>query len=135
MMPTKKMQKRNVYWMLMAILCLLLITPFRNISTIQPADVRHAVTVSAEDSLTARIEDGKLNGLTELRHFLNATIEKNTSRTRIAHRFDEINLRFIHRSISPKHLDQLLWQAGLAHWSAWLSFSILSFLDSIRLLN
>jgi len=131
------MQKLSAVWMLLAVLCLLLITPFRNISALRVRGESSAVSdqISAEDSLTARIEEGKLSDIAELRHFLNATIEKSGSRTRMAQRFDEGSEELLHRGFTPKSADSLRWQGLPGHWGSRSMISILSILDSVRLLN
>lgn len=136
-MATRKMRKLSAVWMLMAVLCLLLITPVRNISTLRVSSERGLASdvVSEEDSLTARIEAGKLSDMAELRHFLNATIEKSGSRTRMAQRFDEGSEELLHRGFMPKSADSLSWTGVLEHWASRPLLSILSILDSVRLLN
>ncbi len=136
-MATRKMRKLSAVWMLMAVLCLLLITPVRNISTLRVSNERGLASdvVSEEDSLTARIEAGKLSDMAELRHFLNVTIEKSGSRTRMAQRFDEGSEELLHRGFMPKSADSLSWAGVLEHWASRPLLSILSILDSVRLLN
>ena len=136
-MATRKIRKLSAAWMLMAVLCLLLITPFRNISALRVSSESSSASdvVSAEDSLTARIEAGKLSDMAELRHFLNATIEKSSSRTRMAQRFDEGSEELLHRGFTPKSADSLSWSGVLGHWASRPTRSILSILDSVRLLN
>lgn len=136
-MATRKMRKLSAVWMLMAVLCLLLITPVRNISTLRVSSERGLASdvVSEEDSLTARIEAGKLSDMAELRHFLNVTIEKSGSRTRMAQRFDEGSEELLHRGFMPKSADLLSWAGVLEHWASRPLLSILSILDSVRLLN
>ena len=136
-MATRRMQKLSAVWMLLAVLCLLLITPFRNITALHVScEIDAAMErASAEDSLTARIEAGKLSDMAELRHFLNATIEKSGSRTRMAQRFDEGSEELLHRGFTPKSADSLSWSGVLGHWASRPSRSILSILDSVRLLN
>lgn len=136
-MATRRMQKLSSVWMLLAVLCLLLITPFRNISALRVNGESSVAThqISAEDSLTARIEEGKLSDMAELRHFLNATIEKSGSRTRMAQRFDEGSEELLHRGFTPKSADSLSWSGALGYWASRPPRSILSILDSVRLLN
>lgn len=136
-MATRKMRKLSVAWMLMAVLCLLLITPVRNMSALRVSSESSSASdvVSAEDSLTARIEAEKLSDIAELRHFLNATIEKSGSRTRMAQRFDEGSVELLHRGFTPKSADSLSWSGVLGHWASRPTRSILSILDSVRLLN
>lgn len=136
-MATRKMRKLSAVWMLLAVLCLLLITPFRNISALRVNGESSVAThqISAEDSLTARIEEGKLSDMAELRHFLNVTIEKSGSRTRMAQRFDEGSEELLHRGFMPKSADSLSWTGVLEHWASRPLLSILSILDSVRLLN
>lgn len=136
-MATRKMRKLSVAWMLMAVLCLLLITPVRNMSALRVSSESSSASdvVSAEDSLTARIEAGKLSDMAELRHFLNATLEKSGSRTRMAQRFDEGSEELFHHCFTPKSADSLSWSGVLGHWALRPTRSILSILDSIRLLN
>ena len=136
-MATRRMQKLSAVWMLFAVLCLLLITPFRNISALRVSGESRSVSdrVSAEDSLTARIEEGKLSDMAELRHFLNATIEKSSSRTRMAQRFDEGSEELLHRGVTMKS-DELYLLLGIpGHGVSLSSLSILTILDSVRLLN
>ena len=136
-MATRKMRKLSAGWMLMAVLCLLLITPVRNMSALRVSAESGLASdvVSAEDSLTARIEAGKLSDMAELRHFLNATIEKSGSRTRMAQRFDEGSEELLHRGVTmkPDELHLLLCIPG--HCVSLSSLSILTILDSVRLLN
>lgn len=134
---TKRMQKLSAAWMLMAVLCLLLITPVRNISALRVSAESGLASdvVSEEDSLTARIEAGKLSDMAELRHFLNATIEKSGSRTRMAQRFDEGSEELLHRGFTPKSADSLSWSGVLGYGASRPPRSILSILDSVRLLN
>lgn len=136
-MATRRMQKLSAVWMLLAVLCLLLITPFRNITALHVSfEIDAAMErASAEDSLTARIEAGKLSDMAELRHFLNATIEKSGSRTRMAQRFDEGSEELLHRGVTmkPDELHLLLGIPG--HCVSLSSLSILTILDSVRLLN
>ena len=136
-MATRKMRKLSAVWMLMAVLCLLLITPVRNISALRVSSESSSASdmISEEDSLTARIEAGKLSDMAELRHFLNETIEKSGSRTRMAQRFDEGSEELLHRGFTPKSADSLSWSGVLGHWASRPSRSILSILDSVRLLN
>lgn len=136
-MATRKMRKLSAAWMLMAVLCLLLITPVRNISALHVSSESGPASdgVSEEDSLTARIEAGKLSDMAELRHFLNATIEKSGSRSRMAQRFDEGSEELLHRGFTPKSADSLSWSCVLGHWVSRPPRSILSILDSVRLLN
>ena len=136
-MATRRMQKLSAVWMLLAVLCLLLITPFRNITALHVScEIDAAMErASAEDSLTARIEAGKLSDIAELRHFLNATIEKSGSRTRMAQRFDEGSEELLHHGFTPKSADSLSWSGVLGHWASRPTRSILSILDSVRLLN
>lgn len=136
-MATRKMQKLSVVWMLLAVLCLLLITPFRNISALRVNGESSVAMhqISAEDSLTARIEEGKLSDMAELRHFLNVTIEKSGSRTRMAQRFDEGSEELLHHGFTPKSADSLSWSGVLGHWASRPPRSILYILDSVRLLN
>ena len=136
-MATRRMQKLSAVWMLLAVLCLLLITPFRNISALRVNGESSVAThqISAEDSLTARIEAGKLSDMAELRHFLNATIEKSGSRTRMAQRFDEGSEELLHRGVTMKP-DELYLLLGIpGHGVSLSSLSILTILDSVRLLN
>lgn len=136
-MATRKMQKLSAVWMLLAVLCLLLITPFRNITALHVSCEIDAATerASAEDSLTARIEAEKLSDMAELRHFLNATIEKSGSRTRMAQRFDEGSEELLHRGVTMKS-DELYPLLGIpGHGVSLSSLSILTILDSVRLLN
>ena len=136
-MATRRMQKLSAVWMLLAVLCLLLITPFRNISALRVSAESSSASdvISEEDSLTARIEAGKISDMAELRHFLNATIEKSGSRTRMAQRFDEGSEELLHRGFTPKSADSLSWSGVLGYWASRLPRSILSILDSVRLLN
>lgn len=136
-MATRKMQKLSVVWMLLAVLCLLLITPVRNISTLRVSSERGLASdvVSEEDSLTARIEAGKLSDMAELRHFLNVTIEKSGSRTRMAQRFDEGSDAMLHRDFALKPVNALRCQGFLEHGASRSPLSILTILDSVRLLN
>lgn len=136
-MATRRMQKLSAVWMLMAVLCLLLITPVRNISALHVSSESGPASdvVSEEDSLTARIEAGKLSDMAELRHFLNATLEKSGSRTRMAQRFDEGSEELLHLGFTPKSADSLSWSGVLGHWASRPPRSILSILDSVRLLN
>lgn len=136
-MATRKMRKLSAVWMLMAVLCLLLITPVRNISTLRVSSERGLASdvVSEEDSLTARIEAGKLSDMAELRHFLNATIEKSGSRTRMAQRFDEGSDAMLHRDFALKPVNALRCQGFLEHGASRSPLSILTILDSVRLLN
>lgn len=136
-MATRKMRKLSVAWMLMAVLCLLLITPVRNMSALRVSSESSSASdvVSGDDSLTARIEAGKLSDIAELRHFLNATIEKSGSRTRMAQRFDEGSEELFHHGFTPKSADSLSWSGVLGHWASRPTHSILSILDSVRLLN
>lgn len=136
-MATRKMRKLSAAWMLLAVLCLLLITPVRNISALRVSAESSSTSdvISEEDSLTARIEAGKLSDMAELRHFLNATIEKSGSRTRMAQRFDEDSEELLHRGFTPKSADSLSWSGVLGHWASRPPRSILSILDSVRLLN
>lgn len=137
-MATRKMRKLSAVWMLMAVLCLLLITPVRNISTLRVSNERGLASdvVSEEDSLTARIEAGKLSDMAELRHFLNVTIEKSGSRTRMAQRFDEGSDALLRRGVTlkPAELHLLLGIPGHCV-SLFSPLSILTILDSVRLLN
>lgn len=136
-MATRKMRKLSAVWMLMAVLCLLLITPVRNISTLRVSSERGLASdvVSEEDSLTARIEAGKLSDMAELRHFLNATIEKSGSRTRMAQRFDEGSEELLHRDFALKPVNAFRCQGFLEHGASRSPLSILTILDSVRLLN
>ena len=136
-MATRKMRKLSVGWMLMAVFCLLLITPVRNMSALRVSSESSSASdvISAEDSLTARIEAGKLSDIAELRHFLNATIEKSSSRTRMAQRFDEGSEELPHRGFTLKSADPLSWSGVLGHGASRPLLSILSILDSVRLLN
>ncbi|MEE1378297.1 MAG: hypothetical protein UF438_06260 [Oribacterium sp.] len=136
-MATRKMRKLSAVWMLMAVLCLLLITPVRNISTLRVSSERGLASdvVSEEDSLTARIEEGKLSDMAELRHFLNATIEKSGSRTRMAQRFDEGSDALLRRDFALKPVNALRRQGFLEHGASRSPLSILTILDSVRLLN
>lgn len=136
-MATRRMQKLSAVWMLLAVLCLLLITPVRNISALHVSSESSSASdmVPEEDSLTARIEAGKLSDMAELRHFLNATIEKSGSRSRMAQRFDEGSEELLHRGFTPKSADSLSWSGVLGHWASRPPRSILSILDSVRLLN
>ena len=136
-MATRKMRKLSAAWMLLAVLCLLLITPVRNISALRVSSESSSASdmVPEEDSLTARIEAGKLSDMAELRHFLNATIEKSGSRTRMAQRFDEGSKELLHHGFTPKSADSLSWSCVLGHWASRPPRSILSLLDSVRLLN
>lgn len=136
-MATRKMRKLSAAWMLMAVLCLLLITPVRNISALRVSAESSSASdvISEEDSLTARIEAGKLSDMAELRHFLNATIEKSGSRTRMAQRFDEGSEELPHCGFTLKSADSLAWSGVLGHWASRPPRSILSILDSVRLLN
>ena len=136
-MTTRRMQKLSSVWMLLAVLCLLLITPFRNIPALQVSGERQmaADRVSAEDSLTARIEEGKLSDMAELRHFLNATIEKSASRTRMAQRFDEGSADVLHRGFTLKPAELHPLQGIPGHCVVLSPLSILTILDSVRLLN
>ena len=136
-MATRKMRKLSAVWMLMAVLCLLLITPVRNISTLRVSSERGLASdvVSEEDSLTARIEAGKLSDMAELRHFLNVTIEKSGSRTRMAQRFDEGSEELLHRDFALKPVNALHCQGFLEHGASRSPLSILTILDSVRLLN
>lgn len=136
-MATRKMRKLSAVWMLIAVLCLLLITPVRNISALRVSAESGLASdvVSAEDSLTARIEAGKLSDMAELRHFLNATIEKSDSRSRMAQRFDEGSEDVLHRGFTLKPAELLSWSGMLGHWVSRPPRSILSILDSVRLLN
>lgn len=136
-MATRKMRKLSAAWMLMAVLCLLLITPVRNISTLRVSSERGLASdvVSEEDSLTARIEAGKLSDMAELRHFLNVTIEKSGSRTRMAQRFDEGSDAMLHRDFALKPVNALRCQGFLEHGASRSPLSILTILDSVRLLN
>ena len=94
-----------------------------------------AERASAEDALTARIEAGKLSDMAELRHFLNATIEKSGSRTRMAQRFDEGSEELLRRGVTIKP-DELYLLLGIpGHGVSLSSLSILTILDSVRLLN
>lgn len=136
-MATRKIRKLSAVWMLLAVLCLLLITPFRNITALHVScEIDAAMErASAEDSLTARIEAGKLSDMAELRHFLNATIEKSASRTRMAQRFDEGSEDVLHRGVTMKP-DELHLLLGIPGQCVSLSsLSILTILDSVRLLN
>ena len=136
-MATRKMRKLSAVWMLMAVLCLLLITPFRNISALRVRGESSAVSdqISAEDSLTARIAEGKLSDMAELRHFLNATIEKSGSRTRMAQRFDEGSEELLRRGVTLKPEELHLLSGIPGHCVSLSSLSILTMLDSVRLLN
>lgn len=136
-MATRKMRKLSAAWMLMAVLCLLLITPVRNMSALRVSAESSLASdmVPEEDSLTARIEAGKLSDIAELRHFLNETIEKSGSRTRMAQRFDEGSVELLHHGFTPKSADSLSWSGVLGHWASRPTRSILSILDSVRLLN
>lgn len=136
-MATRKMRKLSAVWMLMAVLCLLLITPVRNISTLRVSSERGLASdvVSEEDSLTARIEAGKLSDMAELRHFLNVTIEKSGSRTRMAQRFDEGSDALLRRDFALKPVNALHCQGFLEHGASRSPLSILTILDSVRLLN
>lgn len=136
-MATRKMRKLSAAWMLMAVLCLLLITPVRNMSALRVSSESSSASdvASAEDSLTARIEAGKLSDIAELRHFLNATIEKSGSRTRMAQRFDEGSEELLHRGFTLKPEELLSCSGTLGHWASRPTRSILSILDSVRLLN
>lgn len=136
-MATRKMRKLSAAWMLMAVLCLLLITPVRNISALHMSSESGPASdvVSEEDSLTARIEAGQLSDMAELRHFLNATLEKSGSRTRMAQRFDEGSEDVLHRGFTLKPAELLSWSGMLGHWVSRPPRSILSILDSVRLLN
>ena len=136
-MATRRMQKLSAVWMLFAVLCLLLITPFRNISALRVSVESRSVSdrVSAEDSLTARIEEGKLSDMAELRHFLNATIEKSSSRTRMAQRFDEGSDELLHRGFVLKPVHFLRGHGILEHGASRSPLSILTMLESVRLLN
>lgn len=136
-MATRRMQKLSAVWMLLAVLCLLLITPVRNISALHVSSESSSASdmVPEEDSLTARIEAGKLSDMAELRHFLNATIEKSGSRTRMAQRFDEGSEELLHLGFTPKSADSLSRSGVLGHWASRPPRSILSILDSVRLLN
>lgn len=136
-MVTRRMQKLSAVWMLLAVLCLLLITPVRNISALRVSAESSLASdmVPEEDSLTARIEAGKISDMAELRHFLNATIEKSGSRTRMAQRFDEGSEELLHRGFTPKSADSLSWSGALGYWASRPPRSILSILDSVRLLN
>ena len=136
-MATRKMRKLSAGWMLMAVLCLLLITPFRNITALHVSAESSSASdvISEEDSLTARIEAGKLSDMAELRHFLNVTIEKSGSRTRLAQRFDEGSDELLHRGVTMKP-DELHLLPGIpGHGVSLSSLSILTILDSVRLLN
>lgn len=136
-MATRKMRKLSAAWMLMAVLCLLLITPVRNISALRVSAESSLASdvVSEEDSLTARIEAGELSDMAELRHFLNVTLEKSGSRTRVAQRFDEGSEDVLHRGFTLKPAELLSWSRMLGHWGSRPPRSILSILDSVRLLN
>lgn len=136
-MATRKMRKLSAVWMLMAVLCLLLITPVRNISTLRVSSERGLASdvVSEEDSLTARIEAGKLSDMAELRHFLNVTIEKSGSRTRMAQRFDEGSDALLRRDFALKAVNAPRCQGFLEHGASASPLSILTILDSVRLLN
>ena len=136
-MATRKMRKLSAVWMLLAVLCLLLITPVRNMSALRVSRESSSASdvVSGEDSLTARIEAGKLSDIAELRHFLNATIEKSGSRTRMAQRFDEGSEELLHRGFTLKPAELLSCSGTLGHWASCPLLSILSILDSVRLLN
>ena len=136
-MATRRTQKLSAVWMLLAVLCLLLITPFRNISALRVNGESSVAThqISAEDSLTARIVEGKLSDMAELRHFLNATIEKSGSRTRMAQRFDEGSDALLHRDFALKPVNALRCHEFLEHGASASPLSILTILDSVRLLN
>ena len=136
-MATRRMQKLSAVWMLLAVLCLLLITPFRNISALRVNGESSVAThqISAEDSLTARIEEGKLSDMAELRHFLNVTIEKSGSRTRMAQRFDEGSDALLRRDFALKAVNAFLCHEFLEHGASRSPLSILTVLDSVRLLN
>ena len=136
-MATRKVRKLSAVWMLLAVLCLLLITPFRNISALRVSGESSSVSdrISAEDSLTARIEGGKLSDMAELRHFLSATIEKSGSSTRMAQRFDEGSDELLHRGVALKPVYSLSGRGFLEHGASRSPLSILTILDSVRLLN
>lgn len=136
-MATRKMRKLSAAWMLMAVLCLLLITPVRNISALHMSSESGPASdvVSEEDSLTARIEAGQLSDMAELRHFLNATIEKSGSRTRMAQRFDEGSDALLRRDFALKPVNALRCHEFLEHGASRSPLSILTILDSVRLLN
>lgn len=136
-MATRKMRKLSAVWMLLAVLCLLLITPFRNISALRVNGESSVAThqISTEDSLTARIEAGKLSDMAELRHFLNVTIEKSGSRTRMAQRFDEGSDALLRRDFALKPVNALRCHEFLEHGASRSPLSILTILDSVRLLN
>ena len=136
-MATRRMQKLSAVWMLLAVLCLLLITPCRNISALRVNGESSVAThqISAEDSLTARIEEGKLSDMAELRHFLNVTIEKSGSRTRLAQRFDEGSDELLHRDFALKPVNAFRCHEFLEHGTSRSPLSILTILDSVRLLN
>jgi len=136
-MATRKMRKLSAGWMLMAVLCLLLITPVRNISALRVSAESSSASdvISEEDSLTARIEAGKISDMAELRHFLNATIEKSGSRTRMAQRFDEGSDALLRRDFALKPVNAFRCQVFLEHGASRSPLSILTILDSVRLLN
>lgn len=135
-MATRRMQKLSAVWMLLAVLCLLLITPFRNISALRVNEESSVAThqISAEDSLTARIEE-ESSDMAELRHFLNVTIEKSGSRTRMAQRFDEGSDALLRRDFALKPVNALRCHEFLEHGASASPLSILTILDSVRLLN
>ena len=74
-MSRRSFQKRSFLWMLMAMLCLLFLTPFTQLSSTAEAWHREATSIQ-KDSLTAEIEENVLLNFSELHHFLNLRMEK-----------------------------------------------------------
>ena len=73
--------------------------------------------------------------MAELRHFLNVTIEKSGSRTRMAQRFDEGSDALLRRDFALKPVNALRCHEFLEHGASRSPLSILTILDSVRLLN
>lgn len=74
-MTSPSLKRRSSLWMLMAMLCLLFLTPFTQLSS--TSNVRHTEpAVVQKDTLTAEIEEDVLLDLSEFHHFLNLRMEK-----------------------------------------------------------
>lgn len=74
-MTSRSLKRRRSLWMLIAMLCLLFLTPFTQLSS--GSEARHTGTTSVQkDSLTAEIEENVVLNLAELHHFLNLHMEK-----------------------------------------------------------
>lgn len=133
-MTSLSLKRRSSMWMLMAMLCLLFLTPFTQLSS--RSEARPAETASVQtDSLTAEIEEAVVPNLSELHRFLSLRMEKLVEKPTVNPKQGGLRNVSLFDVRLPGGRETLFYMLRVLRPCTRISSSVRFFIEYIRLLN